>query len=146
MSEYQKEFYRKQLLRRQAQRAQARDTGKWVVTRNKILLVLYAIRALPNAEIGRLRVLVVGKARDFAVGETLLDFAVHHDPMLGGNITSNKLDYPAKQSGTKTTKAPEHPPMPARRFTAETVYSNTYVKKVSLPLVVKLLHFCSLQC
>ncbi|KAL3159847.1 hypothetical protein ABBQ38_010248 [Trebouxia sp. C0009 RCD-2024] len=97
LSEYQKEFVKKQLLRKQARGASLRDTGK---------------------------------AREYAVGETLLAFAAQHDPMLGGTITSNRLDYIPKQSYTKTTKAPEHPPMPARRFTAETVYSNTYVNKV----------------
>ena len=74
--------------------------------------------------------LVVGKVREYAIGETLLEFAAQHDPMLSGTITSNRLDYIPKQKCTETTKAPEHPPMPARRFTAETVYSNTYVKKV----------------
>ena len=85
--------------------------------------------------------LMLGKVREYAVGETLLDFAVHHDPLLGGTVTSNRLDYVPKQSSTKTTRAPEHPPMPARRFTAETVYSNTYTKKVRLPLNMLLLDF-----
>lgn len=82
---------------------------------------------------------ILGKVREYAVGETLLDFAAHNDPFLGGTITSNRLDYIPKQSSTKITRAPEHPPMPARKFTAETVYSNTYVKKVRLPLIMLLL-------
>ncbi|DBB09819.1 hypothetical protein WJX82_004888 [Trebouxia sp. C0006] len=96
LSEYQKEYYRKQLLRQQARRDKLRPAGK---------------------------------TKDYQAGETLLDFAAHHDPLLGGSITSNKLDYTPQHCSTIKARAPQRPLMPERRFTAETVYSNTYIKK-----------------
>lgn len=75
---------------------------------------------------------MTGKTRDYQAGEALLDFAGHHDPLLGGTFTSNKLDYRPQHCSTITARAPERPQMPERKFTAETVYSNTYISKVQL--------------
>ncbi|DBA72582.1 TPA: hypothetical protein ACH3X2_010335 [Trebouxia sp. C0005] len=96
LSEYQKEYYRKQLLRQQARRDKLRAAGK---------------------------------TKDYQAGEALLDFAAHHDALLGGSVTSNKLDYTSQHCSTIKARAPERPLMPERTFTAKTVYSNTYIKK-----------------
>lgn len=74
----------------------------------------------------------------------MLDFAAHHDPLLGGSITSNKLDYTPQHCSTIKARAPQRPLMPERRFTAETVYSNTYIKKVhSRSISACMQHFCT---
>ena len=134
LSEYQKEYYRKQLLRQQARRAQLRDAG---LRRNIRIAGPGPCKSMTRANFRSVvsrswLVTVAGKAKEYVVGETLLDFASTHVPLLSGSITSNRLHFVPKQSNTKKSRAPEHPPMPARKFTAESVYSNTYFKKVCM--------------
>jgi hypothetical protein len=64
--------------------------------------------------------------------------------LLGGSVTSNKLDYTPQHCSTIKVRAPERPLMPERRFTAETVYSNTYIKKVHISMTNACMqHFCT---
>lgn len=45
-------------------------------------------------------------------------------------LTTNKRDFVAYRSKTAIVGAPWHEPMPPREFTAKSVYSDTYFKKV----------------
>lgn len=84
-----------------------------------------------------------GKIRQYSDADALQSFAASHtqDSML----TTNKRDFPAKTSSTVRVGVPWQDPMAAREFTAKSVYSDTYFKKVKFKSVCSEMSLCARQ-
>ena len=89
-----------------------------------------------------------GKVRQNSNAKALQSFAASHtkDTML----TTSRRDFPAKKGSTVRVGVPWQEPLAAREFTAKSVYSDTYFKKVkcrSLPTLQSMsAHEEQIQC